>query len=129
MKSENMNEKRIRKWEDILIPGLERSRKKKKKDPFQLEIEKAMGLIEDDDTDKNDIREEIDGEHKNPSDVIVSKSRIEEPNEVMGDASEKRRFLVGDIEMTKKEKEEYRKKLKKLEEVMGEFVSWKESMK
>jgi len=126
---EIMTKKKIKKWNDIVNPGLERS-KNKSKDPFEEELEKAFGLDEYDSGSKEDVWAKIDETEEKPTTdepvEIVNKPPVKE---------RKARFIRPDRDnsqepegMTDSEREAYRKKRKKIENVMNEFVNWKESL-
>jgi hypothetical protein len=126
---EIMTKKKIKKWNDIVNPGLERS-KNKSKDPFEEELEKAFGLDEYDSESKEDVWAKVDKSEVTPTPdepvKIVDKIPIDEKKvrSVYSDRS-KSHEPEG---MTDSEREAYRKKRKKIENVMNEFVSWKESL-
>lgn len=185
-----MTDRKYKKWDEIVNPALERSRKKQISDPLEVEIEKAMDMDDEKGSEGDDVwgseapsepvkSEEI-GEKKHFPGAgggdDVSKGagssgtvpRIDTYGEKDGSASSmaydtpESREVPGEREgkgqaswsgfdptrgsekdenparkdphveipdMTDEERADMEKKKKKIAEVMGAFVDWKESQK
>ena len=130
-------------WDSIINPGLERTRKKKKRSIFEEEIDKAIGM-----DDKSQEEAGIGNVEEVPlskeADVVLNIAPVDntvaENDNLEGNESPRQRRWAEitrpeeenfsySMDMTEKEKEAFREKRKKLRGVMDELLSWKETRK
>lgn len=145
---------KYKKWESIINPGLERTRKKKKRSILEEEIDKAIGIEGKDQVDAG-----VDSVEERPLSKISNEMLNTEPtdaatvdntnattatpikNDNQGRKEKPRQLRWTEItrpeednfsyavDMTEEEKEAFREKRKKLRGVMDELLSWKETQK